>query len=66
MTKSSTLGSIVVEWHHNSTGNWPGEIDRLEHHIEVLQIFFSFLAVGLYNRRKIERLSTIMVGTQQV
>jgi hypothetical protein len=42
MTKSNTLGSIAVEIHHNSTGNRLGAIARLEHHIEVLQIFFSF------------------------
>jgi hypothetical protein len=42
MTKSSTPGSIAVERHHNSIGNRPGAIARLEYHIKVLQIFFSF------------------------
>jgi hypothetical protein len=41
-TKSNTLKNITTERHHNSTGNRPGAIARLEHHIEVLQIFFSF------------------------
>jgi hypothetical protein len=41
-TKSNTLGSIVAEQHHNSTGNRLGAIARLEHHIEVLQVFFNF------------------------
>jgi hypothetical protein len=35
-TKSNTLGSIAGERHHNSTGNRPGAIARLEHHIKVL------------------------------
>jgi hypothetical protein len=34
--KSNTLGSIAAEWHNNFTGNRPGAIARLEHHIEVL------------------------------
>jgi hypothetical protein len=41
-TKSNTLGSIAAERHHNSTGNRPGAITRLEHHIKVLQVFFNF------------------------
>jgi hypothetical protein len=41
-TKSNTLGSIAAERHHNSTGNRPRANAHLEHHIEVLQIFFSF------------------------
>jgi hypothetical protein len=45
-TKSNTLESIVVERHHNSTGNWPGSITRLEHPITVLQVFFNFWAAG--------------------
>jgi hypothetical protein len=40
--KSNTLGSIAAERHHNSTGNRLGVIAHLEHHIEILQIFFSF------------------------
>jgi hypothetical protein len=65
-TKENTLGSIAAERRHNSTDNRPGAITRLEHHIEVLQIFFSFWAAGLYGRGKIARLSTLIVGTQQV
>jgi hypothetical protein len=65
-TKSSTLGSIAAERHHNSTGNRPVAIAHLELHIVVLQIFFSFWAVDLYGKGKITRLSTLMVGTQQV
>jgi hypothetical protein len=65
-TKSNTLGSIAAERHHNSTGNQLGAIARLEHHIEVLQIFFSFWAAGLCGRGEIARLSTLMVGTQKV
>jgi hypothetical protein len=48
--KLNTLRNIAVERHHNSTGNRPGAIARLEHHIELLQIFFSFWAAGLYSR----------------
>jgi hypothetical protein len=40
--KSNTPGSIAAERHHDSTGNRPGVIAHLEHHIEVLQIIFSF------------------------
>jgi hypothetical protein len=65
-TKSNTLESIAVERHHNSTGNWSIGITHLEHHIDVLQIFFSFGAADLCGRGKIARLSTLMLGTQQV
>jgi hypothetical protein len=41
-TKLITLEDTVVEQHHNSTSNQPVAITRLEHHIEVLQVFFSF------------------------
>jgi hypothetical protein len=41
-TKSNTLESIVAERHHNSIGNGPVAIARLEHRIEVLHIFFTF------------------------
>jgi hypothetical protein len=51
-TKSNTLESIAAERHHNSTGNRPGVIAHLEHHIEVLHIFFSFWAAGLCGRGK--------------
>jgi hypothetical protein len=65
-TKLNTLESIAMEWHDNSMGNWPGAIAGLEDHNEVLHIFFSFWVAGLYGRGKIARLSTLMVGTQQV
>jgi hypothetical protein len=51
-TKSNTLESIVAESHHNSTGNRPGVIARLELHIEESQIFFSFWAAGLSSMGK--------------
>jgi hypothetical protein len=51
-TKSNTLGSIAAEGHHNTIGNRPGAIAYLEHHIEVLRIFFSFWAAGLSGKRK--------------
>jgi hypothetical protein len=41
-TKLNTLECIAAERLHNSTGNRPGVIARLEHHIEVLQILFNF------------------------
>jgi hypothetical protein len=65
-TKSITLESIVAERHHNSIGNRPGAITRLELLIEESQIFFSFWAADLSSMGKIARLSTLMVGTQQV
>jgi hypothetical protein len=46
-TKSNTLDKIAVERHHNSTGNRPGAITRLELLNEESQIFFSFRAAGL-------------------
>jgi hypothetical protein len=51
-TKSNTLESIPAERHHNTTGNQSGAIARLEHHIEVLHIFFSFWVVGLSGKGK--------------
>jgi hypothetical protein len=41
-TKSNTLEDTTTGRLHNSTDNRPGVIARLKHHIEVLQIFFSF------------------------
>jgi hypothetical protein len=41
-TKSNTLESIAAERHHNSIGSRLVAIAHLEHHIDVLQIFFSF------------------------
>jgi hypothetical protein len=50
-TKSNTLDKIVVEWHHNSTGNQLGLITHLEL-IEESQIFFSSWVVGLSSMGK--------------
>jgi hypothetical protein len=47
MTKSNTLESITAEKHHNSTGNRPGVIARLELLIKESKISFSFWAAGL-------------------
>jgi hypothetical protein len=41
-TKLNTLKEIGVDRLHNSTGNQPGAIARLELLIEESQIFFSF------------------------
>jgi hypothetical protein len=41
-TKSNTLGSIAAERHHNTTGNQSGAIARLEHHIEVLMVGYTY------------------------
>jgi hypothetical protein len=41
-TKSKTLKDTAAERLHNSTGNRPGVIARLELLIEETQIFFSF------------------------
>jgi hypothetical protein len=65
-TKSKILKDIAAERLHNSTGNRPGVIARLELLIKESQIFFSFGATGLSSMGKIARLSTLMVGTQQV
>jgi hypothetical protein len=65
-TKSNTLESIAAERLHKSTDNRPGVIAHLELLIEESQIFFSFWAAGLSSMGKIARLSTLMIGTQQV
>jgi hypothetical protein len=65
-TKSNTLENIAAEWHHNFTGNWLGVIARLKHHIEVLQSFLQLLSSRFEWQEKIARLSTLMIGTQQV
>jgi hypothetical protein len=44
--KSNTLRSIAAGMHHNTTDNQLGAIACLEHHIEVLQISFSFWVAG--------------------
>jgi hypothetical protein len=51
-TKSNTLRSIAAERHHNTTGNQPVVIARLELLIKEYKISFSFWAAGLYSRRK--------------
>jgi hypothetical protein len=51
---------------HNSTDNRPGVIACLKHLIKESKISFNFWAAGLSSMRKIARLSTLMVGTQQV
>jgi hypothetical protein len=65
-TKSKTLEDIAAERHHSTTGNRPGVIAHLELLIKEPKIFFSFSATGLSSMGKIARLSTLMVGTQQV
>jgi hypothetical protein len=65
-TKSKTLEDIAAEWLHNSTSNRSGVIVHLELLIKESQIFFSFWAACLSCMEKIARLSTLMVGTQQV
>jgi hypothetical protein len=40
--KLNTLEDTIVKRYHNSTGNQPGVIARLELLIEEPQIFFSF------------------------
>jgi hypothetical protein len=65
-TKLNTLRSIAVQIHHNSTGNLPGAIAHLEHHINVLQNFLQLLSRRFVQQWKIARLSTLMLGTQQV
>jgi hypothetical protein len=64
--KSNTLESITAERYHNSTGNKPGVIAHLEHHNDVLQSLLQLLSSRFEWQGKIARLSTLMVGTQQV
>jgi hypothetical protein len=59
-TKSITLEDTAVERHHNSTCNRLVAISRIEHHIEILQVFFSS---GFELQGKVARLSTLMVDT---
>jgi hypothetical protein len=65
-TKSNTLRSIAAERHHNTTGNRPRAVARLEHHFKVLQSLLQFLSSRFEWQGKIARLSTLIVGTQQV
>jgi hypothetical protein len=51
-TKSNTLDKVAAKRLHNSTGNRPGVIARLERLIEESQIFFSFCAAGFSNMGK--------------
>jgi hypothetical protein len=41
-TKSNTFKDTAVEQYHNSIGNRPGVITRLELLSDVLQFFFNF------------------------
>jgi hypothetical protein len=59
-TELNTLESIAVKRLHNSTDNRPGDIARLELHIVVLQRLLQLLS------NRWARLSTLMVGTQQL
>jgi hypothetical protein len=63
-TKSSTLDNIAAERYHNSTGNRPGVIAHLELLIKESKISFSFSR--FVQQEEIARLSTLIVGTQQV
>jgi hypothetical protein len=54
-TKSNTLESIAAERHHNSTGNRPRVIARLQ-----------LLSSMFVQQEEIAKLSTLIVGTQQV
>jgi hypothetical protein len=65
-TKLNTLGSIAAKRHHDTTGNRPGAIAHLEHHIEVLQSLLQLLSSKFEWQGKIARLSILMVGTQEV
>jgi hypothetical protein len=49
-SKSNTIEDTTAEKQHNSIGNRPGVIARLELLIEESQIFFNFWAVGLSSR----------------
>jgi hypothetical protein len=51
---------------HNSTGMATGATHSLELLIIEFQSIFSFWAAGLSSKRKVVRLSTLMVGTQHV
>jgi hypothetical protein len=51
---------------HNSTGMATGATRSLELLIEEFQSILFFWAAGLSSRREIARLSTLMVGTQQM
>jgi hypothetical protein len=51
---------------HNTTRTTTDIAHSLELLIEEFQSIFTFWASGLYNIEEIVRLSTLMVGTQQV
>jgi hypothetical protein len=65
-TKSNTLRNIATERLHNSTSNRPGEIARLELHNDVLQSLLQLLSNRFIQQEEIAKLSTLLVGTQQV
>jgi hypothetical protein len=51
---------------YNTTGTATGATHSLELLMEEFQSILILQEAGLYNRGKIARLSTLMVGTQQV
>jgi hypothetical protein len=65
-TKSNTLKDAAAEQHHNSIGNQPGVIDNLELLIEESKNLLQLLSSRFVQQGEIVRLSTLMVGTQQV
>jgi hypothetical protein len=65
-TKSNTFDNIAAEWHHNSIGNRPGVITHLELLIKESKKLLQLLSSRFEWQGKIARLSTLMVGTQQV
>jgi hypothetical protein len=65
-TKPNTLEDAAAERHHNSTGNRLGVIARLELLIRESKNLFQLLSSKFVQQGEIARLSTLMVGTQQV
>jgi hypothetical protein len=65
-TKANTLEDAAAERHHNSTGNRLGVIARLELLIRESKNLFQLLSSKFVQQGEIARLSTLMVGTQQV
>jgi hypothetical protein len=51
---------------HNTIGMTIGATRSLEFLVKEFQSILSYLAAGLSSRGKIARLSTLIVGTQQV
>jgi hypothetical protein len=65
-TKANTVEDAAAERHHNSTGNRLGVIARLELLIRESKNLFQLLSSKFVQQGEIARLSTLMVGTQQV